>query len=483
MIGHLAFITMELMEKQKCKNWWLHTRGYCLRAALLLLLLLSYGVGLSAQLQHDYQWIFAFEDDTTSILDFRNDTFLVRKEFQDMQILSSNAIISDAQGELLFYSNGCRVYDASLNIMVNSDGLNPGDIADDRCDKAYTAGHQSMIVLPSISLPSIYHILHKRIIIDPETEVLVVSDTLFHTIVYLDLNNGLGEVVQKNKPINLERLNFGQMTAVKNATNDGWWIISGGFNSDTYEIYKLSSNENITVHQQSIDEPILETYHFLQTVLSPDGNLYIRTFAEQGIFLYDFDRELGELSNPRHIDFAIEPKFGGAAISSNGRFLYVNSLLEVWQFDLWAEDIEASKVLIATYDGYQSPFASTFFHAQLGPDCKLYYNSSNGVDVLHVMHNPNAKGLACNFEQHGVSLFTSHGASLPYFPSYRLDTDFPVCDTTRLVATSTYYPPPSTNQVWAAAPILRPIWYIFQQILRYDMMRTSGLTTELREFY
>ena len=224
------------------------------------------------------------------------------------------------------------------------------------------------------------------------------------------------------------------------------------YNSNEYEIYELDASEEVSSKKQSIGEVIDETDDILQTILSPNGTLYVRAFSDRGIFLYDFDRDMGVLTNPRHIDFTIEPKFGGAAISSNGRFLYVNSLLEVWQFDLWAEDIEESKVLVATFDGYASPFPSTFLNAQLGPDCKLYYNSSNGVDVLHVMHNPNAKGLACNFEQHGIQLHSSHGISMPYFPSYRLDTDFPICDTTRLVATSTYYPPPSTDQVWATAP-------------------------------
>jgi len=38
----------------------------------------------------------------------------------------------------------------------------------------------------------------------------------------------------------------------------------------------------------------------------------------------------------------------------------------------------------------------------------------------HVIHNPDMPGLACNFEQRGLVLPTPSGASIPYFPNYRL---------------------------------------------------------------
>lgn len=71
-------------------------------------------------------------------------------------------------------------------------------------------------------------------------------------------------------------------------------------------------------------------------------------------------------------------------------------------------DIVNPKTLIGVFDGYQSPFPTTFFNAQLAPDCKVYINSLTTVDVLHVIHNPDEPGLACNFEQHAVQLPFNH---------------------------------------------------------------------------
>ena len=118
------------------------------------------------------------------------------------------------------------------------------------------------------------------------------------------------------------------------------------------------------------------------------------------------------------------------AVSPNARFLYVSSYLYIYQFDLWADDIEASKETVAIYDGYAAPFATRFYMAQLAPDGKIYLSCSNGVDILHVIHKPNEKGLACEVEQHGIQLPTYNASSMPNFPNFRLGPlDGSSCDT------------------------------------------------------
>ncbi len=405
-----------------------------------------------AQVQYDYNWMFGGSGINGTKLNFESDSLVRENVSHNLPLGSTNACISDKNGELLFYTNGCLIHNKQFEEMENGFGLNPGEIADSYCDDEYPSLHQSMLILPSTSNDSIYHVFHKRIIIDTNLELIVVSDSLFHTIIDISANNGLGKVIQKNKGINLDLLNNGFLTAVKRKNHLSWWIISGVRDSNKYEIYELTENDQIVLKTQTIGATIMEIDDDLQTLFSPDGNLFVRAFADVGIFLFDFDREIGEFSNPRHIPFEIEPHFGGAAISPNSRFLYVNSTLELFQFDLTSPNIEASKTLIATFDGYASPFSSTFYNAQLGPDCKIYYNSNNGIDVLHVMHNPNAKGTACNFEQHGIKLAGAHGISLPYFPSYRLDTDYPICDTTKLVATSIQVPNYAPQEFWTASP-------------------------------
>ena len=111
----------------------------------------------------------------------------------------------------------------------------------------------------------------------------------------------------------------------------------------------------------------------------------------------------------------------GVAFSPNGRFLYVSTVLDVYQFDTEADDIAASEVHIAHWDSTYSPFppfAALFSNMQLAPDGKIYIGTGNGTQVLHVIHNPDEPGLACNMAQHGIDLERYFSNSLPNHPNY-----------------------------------------------------------------
>ncbi len=424
-----------------------------MKSNLLILLSLIYVVQIAAQHKYDYNWLFGFNTNTASILNFNEDLLIIDTAYNELRMAFTGGTISDKSGKLLFYTNACDIYDASFNLMENGGGLNPGTIADDNCAIGYSNLHQSLIILPSLTNDSIFHLFHQRLIIDPDTEVLFVSDSLFHTIVNTNGNNGLGEVIQKNKPINSLRMNSGYIATVKKTGGNAWWMVVPLSDSNGYEIFEIEGDTVVSTKIQNISETFLDIDPALQSLFSLDGTKYIRAFSEKGILIFDFDRSSGVLSNPLKIEVEPLPSFvGGMALSSNGRFLYLNSAITLWQYDLEAADIEASRVLIAEYDGFESPGFTNFWKAQIGPDCKIYYNSSFGVDRLHVMHNPNAKGVACNFEQHGIKTNSPHGRNMSYFPSFRLDTNEPLCDTTKLVATSIQFPIRTEVTTWKAYP-------------------------------
>ncbi|MBK8950425.1 MAG: T9SS type A sorting domain-containing protein [Flavobacteriales bacterium] len=123
---------------------------------------------------------------------------------------------------------------------------------------------------------------------------------------------------------------------------------------------------------------------------------------------------------------------GGVAFSPSSRFLYVSSVEDVYQYDTEAPDIEASMVQIAHWDSTYSPFpplATLFDIAQLAPDGEIYIGTGNSTDKLHVIHDPDSAGLACNIEQHGIALPRYFNNSLPNHPNYHLGpVDGSVCD-------------------------------------------------------
>lgn len=98
-----------------------------------------------------------------------------------------------------------------------------------------------------------------------------------------------------------------------------------------------------------------------------------------------------------------------------------------------ADNLGGSIQVVAIYDGYASPFPTSFYQAQLAPDCRIYINSTNGVDVLHTINYPDLPGVDCEIAQHSVQLHTAHFFSMPNFPNYRLG-EGAVCDSTFVVS-------------------------------------------------
>lgn len=176
----------------------------------------------------------------------------------------------------------------------------------------------------------------------------------------------------------------------------------------------------------------MSQYDWGQVVFSPEGEHYARMDSHNGLQILNFDRCSGIFSNFQHIDssaFAGSPMFTGVAFSPNGRFLYVSHTLYIYQFDLLASNLSNSKTLVATYDGFTSPYSTTFFLAQLFNDGKIYINTGAGSDRLHVINYPDSLGLSCDVQQHSIMLTTYYAETMPTPPNFFSGAvDGSICD-------------------------------------------------------
>jgi hypothetical protein len=65
----------------------------------------------------------------------------------------------------------------------------------------------------------------------------------------------------------------------------------------------------------------------------------------------------------------------------------------------------------------------------LAPDGKIYISTGNGTRYMHVIHEPDQPGLACDLAQHEHYRQTWTANSIPYRPNYLLGpVDGTVCD-------------------------------------------------------
>jgi WD40 repeat protein len=369
-------------------------------------------------------------------------------------------MISDSMGSLKYYSNGCSIADNENKIVAGADTLNPGWWYDNWCNgwNGYPYGDQSMVFIPFED--DIYNLIYKyrnRQIIAPNV-VADINDTIYLAALKQ------GELDYINNPIFNDTLSFGSLAAVKHANNTDYWIVTPHDSSDIYFSIHISADGVEDVNEQVVEGVWRRNHNGVIAKFAPDGTKYIgfeQTYLDQTIKVFSFDRPTGglellyTLTHPEGMTSLV----GGIEFSPSGRYLYVSTRNFIYQYDLEAADLEGSKTVVAEYDGFADPFPCTFHVMQLGPDCRIYVNTSNSQQWLHVIMYPDRPGIECEVRQHHIPLFYYHQISMPYFPNYRLGTGEPVCDSTLSLPTSIpivyvpeggirVWPNPARGQVW-----------------------------------
>jgi hypothetical protein len=385
--------------------------------------------------KHDAIWLFGtprlLPTSTNfggSLLDFRQGSPEV--SYFDLALdLDPTAIMCDAEGELVFYSNGCQVHNGMHQLMENGDSINAGARRAAYCDHAYPTV-QGLIALPKPGHPGKYGLFHIKL--DDDTWFF---KDLLYTEIDGEANNGLGRVAFKNQAVFRDTFSP-VLSAVRHANGRDWWIISTQRNSDVFFITYYGPEGPGHTYAQTINASSQVYLSSGPSVFSPDGHTFARMNPPVGLQLFSFDRCSGTLYNPILIGFPNDT-LGiavGVAISPNNRFIYVAASKYIYQFDLLSDNIATSRQVVATYDGYlvlDAPaLRASFYDLRLAPDGKIYGTAPNSSNVLHVIQEPNLPGVACNVAQHSILLPTLHGFSAPNYPYFRLwDAPGSPCDT------------------------------------------------------
>ena len=403
--------------------------------------------------KHDNVWVvgLGFEENPNdsvwgkSLIDFSTTPpSTMYNGWEGMRFSETNASICDREGNLLFYSNGIYIADKNNDPMPGGDGLNPGDIADEFGNVGYI-NDQGAMVLPHPVDSNLYYLIHINREF-PNNDIASHSSILYYTLVDMSLNNELGAVVEKNVEIIIDTLDIGKLTAVKHANGRDWWILTFEFDGNGY--YKILLDPS-GFQVEKIEEDITFKFGLGGATFSPDGTKYARyslnnTLTGNYLYISDFDRCSGTLSNIIQENIIDESFFGGVAISPNSRFLYVSSHLYLYQYDLEASDILSTKDTVAIYDGFVTLQPSFFQFPQLAPDNKVYISCFGTNNVLHVVEYPDSLGDLCLINQHSFQLPTYNLLTMPNFPNYRLGTlEGSPCDTLGVSTTTVLQKVPS----------------------------------------
>ena len=377
-------------------------------------------------------------------MNFNNNITKLRSFPREYQMRNGFASMCDKNGNFLFAVNGCKIFNKEHHIMQNGDSLYyPSGLGDLTCNQQLgkgTIGPQTILALPKPqSDDSLFYIFHQHYDWLYDQQRVPAVTRLEYSIININKNAGLGEVVQKKITFINDTIESG-ITAVKHANGQDWWLLTKEEKTNRYYTFKLTAQGILQPFSQYVGMPSDTNCSGGNNILfSPNGRkMAINCSLDSGATVFDFDRNTGLLSNPTFlrmpVDLAVS-LFTGASFSPNSQFLYLLDGIYIMQFDILANDIQGSRTEVARWNGIRvDGLIPSMAASQLAPDCRIYYSPADGMFEFGYIRYPDRKGVACEVVQRGIDL-TKDSVYLrdcmPNVPNYRLGiTPTYPCDST-----------------------------------------------------
>lgn len=338
--------------------------------------------------------------------------------------------ISDADGKLLFYTNGMDIWNRDTYKMSNGKEL-PGNIG----------ATMSVLIVPNPNNIKQFYVFTLDMYSPP-----FFSKGINYSIVDFT-NNPNGIVTDKNLP--LLKKNAQKICAIRHENGNDYWIVTHGFGDEKGEwfyVYLLS--DALNTNPQGSQVGTKQTYIEGEVITfnngvgymkaSPDGTKLALVVHHDGyVEVFDFDNATGIVSNPKTSPQGLIVGPYGVEFSPDGSKLYVstsplNDLTNyIYQFDLKQANpmdnpFEVAKMEITSTDKV------LFGGIQLAPDGKIYVSKFSkgmtGYNNLAVIYNPNRPEAECNFNSLNGTPDTEFNlgsgnsySGLPTFPSDFID--------------------------------------------------------------
>lgn len=306
--------------------------------------------------------------------------------------------ISDASGNLLFYTDGQTIVSKQHTVMANGSGL-----------MGHHSTTQAAMIVKQPGNSSIYYVFT----LDAQGQ----PNGLQYSIVDMSLAAGMGSVTVKNVPLLTPCTE--QLSAVRHCNGIDVWIMSHEFNSDKFVAFLLSSS--------GVSAPVISPIGPLHggtaqgtLKFSPQGNKLgeVRFNANPGVVaIYDFDNITGVVSNSLLLASSIGNTYG-CEFSPDGTKFYCGAYTTgtifttgIYQWDLCAGTNSAivnSQVAVGTPT--HSPG-----QLQTGPDGKIYVRLWSQPS-MGCINFPNIAGAACNYVNGALAITSgTPGTGLPNF--------------------------------------------------------------------
>jgi gliding motility-associated-like protein len=320
----------------------------------------------------------------------------------------STASVSDpATGQLLFYTDGRKVWNANNDVMPNGSNLLGG---------FYHSCTQGALIVPFPEDNQRYYLFTLE-----ELEALslspVVDNGLRYSVVDMTLNGGLGDVqvATLNTPLAIDLTE--KLIVIRSTEIQGFWVIAHKRNANEFLAWKIDA---CGVSAQ----PVISTVGSIFAIspffgateawsgamdASPDGNrIGMPIDWSDRIEFFDFNKTTGVVSNPLTVNVTDDstPPFlrkYGACFSPDGSKFYYTNFNSVYQLNLstYTSAAIASSITLI-YSPILEPNAYPCLQIEQAPNNKLYV-AIGIADRLDEISNPNSLGLGCAYVSNAVS--------------------------------------------------------------------------------
>ncbi|HEX5111502.1 MAG TPA: dockerin type I domain-containing protein [Saprospiraceae bacterium] len=299
------------------------------------------------------------------------------------------ASISDNAGNLLFYTDGTTAWDRNHDTMPNGKNLLGG----------YSSS-QSAIIVPAPGSKELYYLF--------TVADFNIAPGLSYSIVDMTLNGGKGDIKASSKNTLLLSNTTEKLTATLHANQRDVWILTHTLGDKNFYAFKLTptgiTNPPVisTIGTTYGNSP--EDWYTGQIRVSHNGQFIAANISRvKKTELFDFNTSNGLLSNSKLLN--LDEDIYGMEFSPNDSLLYlasVNAFADTnFVFQYSFQDLIPSFQVVGFIK--QDTFNEVFGTLQLGPDQKIYV-ATNSHASLDVIHQPDKRGQACNYQVASIHL-------------------------------------------------------------------------------
>ncbi|ALM48928.1 hypothetical protein AMR72_08530 [Flavobacterium psychrophilum] len=321
--------------------------------------------------------------------------------------------VSDANGQLLFYTDGQQIWNKNHVTMVNGTGITNGG----------AQATQSGLIVKDPGNPNLYYVF-----------TVAKSNSnggIFYSIVDITLDNGLGAVVSGQKKKTLQPKGVAEkLSAVYHADEKQVWVVGHKANNaipaenDEFVAFLVTETGITTTPVVSKLGQAFHQFKDGQMKISPDGSKIALVHSQGSVGpnvfeVFNFNNTTGAITGPI---LSIADRFSsfssvwGLEFSPNSKLIYVTEIesrSRLYQYDLTAgsdQEIRDTEVILGEVE-----FLETFYGLQAGPDGKIYM-AHNNRDYHSVIQYPNNAGVAAGFSYQNSSPVSA--TSTQAFPNF-----------------------------------------------------------------